>query len=140
VPPQSYRLHERRTLIRLTAELFFVNFDWQLVLEPGTYSDDLPQKLYLFVENIPIDRRGYISQPTTFWSVHPDRMDASLPAGFRWEEWLSARGSGRSWEEHHYDAARVLQEQNEFDPATGGATDSLGFSRYKGSVLPIPEK
>ncbi|KAJ7106972.1 hypothetical protein C8R44DRAFT_323164 [Mycena epipterygia] len=123
----------------LIAELFFVNLDWQLVPE---VSAELPEKLYLFVENIPVDARGFISKPTTFWFIHPDGSTGDLPSGSssHSEEWFSARGSGRSWETHHYDAARVLQEENGFDSLTAAAADALRFPRYEVSVLPIPDK
>ncbi|KAJ6533772.1 hypothetical protein DFH09DRAFT_124903 [Mycena vulgaris] len=125
----------------LIAELFFVNLDWQLVPEAGTYStEELPQKIYLFVEDIPIDRHGFISHPTTFWSIHPDKNVVDFPFGHSWEEYFSARGSGRSWEKHHYDAARVLQEQNGFDPRTAAAAESLGFPTFQLTSLSIPSK
>ncbi|KAJ7429567.1 hypothetical protein B0H11DRAFT_2143030 [Mycena galericulata] len=125
----------------LIAELFFVNLDWQLVPEAGTYEiDDLPLKIYVFVENIPVDGRGRVSRPITFWSTHPDGNTADVPSHFHYEAWFSARGSGRSWESHHYEAARTLQEKDGFDSSTSAAADSLALPRYKLSAPPVPEK
>lgn len=123
------------------AELFFVNLDWQLVPEPGTFKcEELPRKLFVFVENIPVDNRGCISNSATFWSVHPDRCMADVPAGFCWEAWSTARGSGRSWEAHHYEAARSRQEDQGFDALTPAAVEALGVPGYQVSPFAIPEK
>ncbi|KAJ7871031.1 hypothetical protein B0H13DRAFT_2669767 [Mycena leptocephala] len=123
------------------AELFFVNLDWQLVPEVGTYGcEELPQKLYLFVGNIPVDSGGCISTPATFWSAYPDRYTADIPTGFRWEAWFTARGSARSWEAHHYEAARARQEAEGFYAAAPTAVEALGFPHYAVSALAIPDK
>jgi hypothetical protein len=128
-------------LIALIAELFFVNLDWQLVPEVGTYScEELPQKLYLFVGNIPVDCGGCISTPATFWSAYPDRNTADIPTGFRWEAWFTVRGSARSWEAHHYEAARARQEAEGFYAAAPTAVEALGFPHYAVSALAIPDK
>lgn len=118
-------------LTALKAELFFVNLDWQLI--PGVASQELPQRLYVFVEDIPVSGHGHISKPAVFWSLFPDRITTNIPEGFRWEAWFTARGSGRSWELPHYDAAR------------GGAyegldVEALGFPKYEVSALAISDK
>ncbi|KAJ7763566.1 hypothetical protein DFH07DRAFT_812447 [Mycena maculata] len=126
----------------LIAELFFVNLDWHLVPDvENNDTDELPGRLYVFVENIPVDARGCVSRPTTFWSTQPDtcRSADDIPVHFQWER-FSARGSGRSWEAHHYEAARALQEENGFEPVTCPAAQSLTLPRYNLSVLPTPEK
>ncbi|KAJ6558381.1 hypothetical protein B0H19DRAFT_135581 [Mycena capillaripes] len=128
----------------LIAELFFVNLDWQLVPEAATGTnssshEELPAKLYVFVENIPVNRRGCICKPAVFWSLFPDRNTTDIPAHFRWEAWFTARGSGRAWEAHHYYTARSRADDG-LDASTPADAEALGFPRYEVSALDIPDK
>ncbi|KAF8206909.1 hypothetical protein K438DRAFT_1931052 [Mycena galopus ATCC 62051] len=124
---------------RLTAELFFVNLDWQLFPALETLDHrQLPQRLFVFVKDISVDSDGYISNPTTFWSVHPDGCVTGVTSVFMdMEECFTARGSGRSWEAHHYMAAWARQKDDE---VTLPSAEASGLPQYQVSPFGIPEK
>ncbi|KAJ7607048.1 hypothetical protein FB45DRAFT_1011502 [Roridomyces roridus] len=126
----------------LIAELFFVNLDCELA--PADLNSDeidldkLPHEIYIFVENLPVDNQGRISQPTVFWSTDPDRIATDgIPGQFRWEASFSAHGSGRAWERHHYDAVRAVQEKASVEPST---LSGFTLPRYEVSSFDAPTK
>jgi hypothetical protein len=95
----------------------------------------LPDEIHVFVE-IPTLDSICIAQPRIYWSTNANRTETDLiPRGFMeietdWQPWLEIV----SWEQHHYEVAKIVQEQHGFDPTSTDAAEALGLP-----ILEIPD-
>ncbi|KAJ6485468.1 hypothetical protein C8R47DRAFT_539987 [Mycena vitilis] len=101
---------------------------WELVLSEETdhFQQTLPD-LHVFVQ-VPILHCGRVPEPQIYWSTSPAGCDTSpIPfETFQICKW-APRPEFATWEKHHYDVAKSIQEECGFDARTDAAAKALGL-------------
>ncbi|KAJ7028890.1 hypothetical protein C8F04DRAFT_1398643 [Mycena alexandri] len=116
------------TKLVLSWEMVFLAEATPIAPESIAVFEDLPKQIHIFVE-IPAVPAGHVQEPQIYWSTDPDIMTTSaIPlGGFEIRMVWDIDTTAVRWESHHYEVAKLIQEQNGFNPATNDAARSLGL-------------
>ncbi|KAJ6485454.1 hypothetical protein C8R47DRAFT_1130220 [Mycena vitilis] len=124
-----------------------LNLTWELVLSER--SDDLQEavpEVHVFVQ-VPILGDGRVLEPQIHWSTDPaERETSRIPTEmFQIRLTWQLDTEFGTWERHHYDVAKSLQEQHGFDPTTNAAAKVLELPlleacRTKPAIFPVEDE
>ncbi|KAJ7489664.1 hypothetical protein B0H11DRAFT_2229691 [Mycena galericulata] len=121
-----------QTDLRLMWEMVLCQEETATTPESLSLMEILPDHLHVYVQ-VPIIDGRRILEPRIYWSTDATSKDTSLiPLGtfkirMTWELVVSAS----TWEQHHYEVAKSVQEECGFDPATKTAAKALGIPLLK---------
>jgi hypothetical protein len=114
------------TGLELTWEMVLAAEDTPTTSESLAICQNLPEKIHVFVQ-VPTIQGDHIKEPQIYWSTDAGITNTLLiPRGALeiWMTWNTDIHAVR-WEPHHYEVAKIAQEQHGFDPTTNTATQSL---------------
>ncbi|KAJ7618169.1 hypothetical protein DFH06DRAFT_1237264 [Mycena polygramma] len=107
-----------------------LHLTWEMVLSEDTDDsmETLPGHLHVFLQ-VPILDGGRVAEPQIYWSTHPTLHETSRlpPDTFQIRTKWRPRTDFATWEKHHYDVAKGVQEEYGFDPTTTAAAEVLGL-------------
>jgi hypothetical protein len=123
-----------RTMFQLTWQMVGVDF---AASTPASLAilRQLPDEIHVFVE-IPTLDSLRVAEPRIYWSTDPNSTETDLiPRGaMKIVTYWDPRADLVSWQQHHYDVAKSVQERHGFDPSSTAAAEALGLP-----ILEIPD-
>ncbi|KAK7008516.1 hypothetical protein R3P38DRAFT_3023537 [Favolaschia claudopus] len=116
---------------------------WEMILVDETEDslallENLPE-LHVFVER-PTFSHKKLSTPRVYWSTDAlEVITSELPPTIfanhiKWD--IDAKCA--MWEKHHYDVARIIQEEHGFDSSTSSAARALDLPLFVGCNSEVP--